>query len=226
MTDAKDDAPNSEENGLDEAEKKVSLSPEPEGFSEDPLMFEGEDDGGNFLDDLEGELTTLRNERDDMRDKMLRALAEAENARKRADRDRRDAELYGGTRLARDLLSVYDNMNRALDTIDDSFREQASALIEGLELTKRELLSTFTKHKIEKQEPEFGEKFDPQLHQAMFEAPVPNAPAGTIIQVMNPGFTIGERLLRPAQVGVSSTPASQAAPKVEDTGEVEPEEKQ
>ena len=223
MTDAKDDAPKSEENGFDEAEKKVSLSPEPEGFSEDPLMFEGEDEGGNFLDDLEGELNAVRNERDDMRDKMLRALAEAENARKRADRDRRDAELYGGTRLARDLLSVYDNMNRALDTIDDSFREQASALIEGLELTKRELLSTFAKHKIEKQEPEFGEKFDPQLHQAMFEAPVPNAPAGTIIQVMNPGFTIGERLLRPAQVGVSSTPASQAPPTEEKDAEPEAE---
>lgn len=210
MTDAKE-APNSDGENNDElGDKKVSLSPEPDGFSEDPLMF-GEDEGG-FFDDLEGELTSVRAERDDMRDRMLRALAEAENARKRADRDRRDAELYGGTRLARDLLSVYDNMNRALDTIDDSFREQASALIEGLELTKRELISTFTKHKIEKQEPEFGEKFDPQLHQAMFEAPVPNAPAGTIIQVMNPGFTIGERLLRPAQVGVSSTPASQVAP--------------
>jgi len=220
MTDAKA-APNSEEEHNDDVEKKVSLSPEPEGFSEDPLMFEGEE--GNFLDDIEGELTATRAERDEMRDRMMRALAEAENARKRADRDRRDAELYGGTRLARDLLSVYDNMNRALDTIDDSFREQASALIEGLELTKRELLSAFTKHKIEKQEPEFGERFDPQLHQAMFEAPVPNAPAGTIIQVMNPGFTIGERLLRPAQVGVSSTPASQTKPETE-APESEPNE--
>ncbi len=210
MTDAKQDAPKSEDVNQDDVEKKVSLSPEPEGFSEDPLAFE--DDSGNFLDDMEAELTAIRNERDDMRDRMMRALAEAENSRKRADRDRRDAELYGGTRLARDLLSVYDNMNRALDTIDDSFREQASALIEGLELTKRELLAAFAKHKIEKQDPEFGEKFDPQLHQAMFEAPVPNAPAGTIIQVMNPGFTIGERLLRPAQVGVSSTPAGQAKP--------------
>ncbi len=219
MTDA-NKAPNSDDENVDaQEEKKVSLSPEPDGFSEDPLMFE-EDEGG-FFDDLESELTSVRAERDDMRDKMLRALAEAENARKRADRDRRDAELYGGTRLARDLLSVYDNMNRALDTIDDSFREQASALIEGLELTKRELISTFTKHKIEKQEPEFGEKFDPQLHQAMFEAPVPNAPAGTIIQVMNPGFTIGERLLRPAQVGVSSTPAGKAAPA--EATESEPE---
>ena len=208
MTDAKQDAPKSEDEAhKDEAEKSVSLAPEPEGFAEDPLAFEGEEDG--FFNDLDEELVAVRAERDDMRDRMLRALADAENSRKRADKDRRDAELYGGTRLARDLLSVYDNMNRALDTIDDSFREQASALIEGLELTKRELLAAFAKHKIEKQEPEFGEKFDPQLHQAMFEAPVPNAPAGTIIQVMNPGFTIAERLLRPAQVGVSSTPASE-----------------
>lgn len=223
MTDAKQDAPKSEDAVENEEDKKVSLAPEPDGFSEDPLMFDGAEDG-NFLDDLEGELTAVRAERDDMRDRMLRALAEAENARKRADKDRRDAELYGGTRLARDLLSVYDNMNRALDTIDDSFREQASALIEGLELTKRELLTTFTKHKIEKQEPEFGEKFDPQLHQAMFEAPVPNAPAGTIIQVMNPGFTIGERLLRPAQVGVSSTPASEIKAAPEDKPEETPSE--
>lgn len=210
MTDAKQDAPNSENKTQDDVEKQVSLAPEPEGFAEDPLAFEDNEDG--VFGDLDAELAAVRAERDDMRDRMLRALAEAENSRKRADKDRRDAELYGGTRLARDLLSVYDNMNRALDTIDDSFREQASALIEGLELTKRELLAAFTKHKIEKQEPEFGEKFDPQLHQAMFEAPVPNAPAGTIIQVMNPGFTIGERLLRPAQVGVSSTPAGDVAP--------------
>ena len=148
-------------------------------------------------------------ERDDLKDRLLRALADAENARKRGERDRRDAEVYGGTRLARDLLAVYDNLNRALDTVDDTVRTQSPGLIEGIELTLKELVSAFSKHKIETLNPEFGEKFDPQLHQAMFEAPVPNAPAGTIIQVMNVGFTIGERLLRPAQVGVSSTPADQ-----------------
>jgi len=117
-----------------------------------------------------------------------------ENTRKRGERDRRDAEVYGGTKLARDLLSVYDNMNRAIEAIDDELREKASALIEGIDLTRKDLLNVFEKHNIVKIEPEYGEKFDPKQHQAMFEAPVPNAPAGTIIQVMNAGFNIGERL--------------------------------
>lgn len=148
-----------------------------------------------------------------LKDRLLRAFAETENLRKRAERDRRDAELYGGTKLARDLLSVQDNLERALENIDDSLREEHSSLTEGLELTLRELLSVFEKHKILKVEPEMGEKFDPKLHQAMFEAPVPNTVKGSIIQVMAPGFAIGNRLLRAAQVGVSSNPA--AAPKAE-----------
>lgn len=217
MADAKPAA--SEDTG--EEKKKVSLSPEPEGFSEDPLAFDDETDG--LLDGFAEELNALRNERDEMKDRMLRALAEAENMRKRSERDRRDAELYGGTRLARDLLAVHDNMRRALDAVDDELREKASALIEGIELTQRELLSAFKKHHIEKVEPEYGDKFDPQTHQAMFEAPVPNAPAGTVIQVMNAGFMIGERLLRPAQVGVSSTPASEIKSAAPDTEQDEKE---
>ena len=141
-----------------------------------------------------------------MKDRLIRSLAEAENTRKRGERDRRDAEVYGGSKLARDLLSVYDNMKRALDTVDDNQRENSKALIEGIELTLRELLSTFSKHKIERVAPEVGEKFDPKIHQAMFEAPVAGVEAGKIIQMMAEGFVIGDRLLRPAQVGVSSTP--------------------
>lgn len=151
------------------------------------------------------ELSNLRAEVDDLKDKLMRALADAENTRKRAERDRRDAELYGGTRLARDLVPVYDNMKRAIEAADDETREKSKALIEGIELTQRELISVFGKHQIVPIAPEYGEKFDPQQHQAMFEAPVPNAPAGTIIQVMNEGFLIADRLIRPAQVGVSST---------------------
>ena len=146
----------------------------------------------------------LESENADLRDKLLRAMAEMENLRKRADRDRRDAEVYGGQRLARDLLSVYDNMNRAMGTIDDDLRKQASALIEGLELTQKGLLDAFAKHSIAPIEPAEGDKFDPQFHQAVFEAPVPGTKAGNIIQVMNVGFKIGDRLLRPADVGVSS----------------------
>ncbi len=159
------------------------------------------------LDDSENEWDKLEAERDNYKDRLMRALADAENTRKRGERDRRDAEVYGGSRLARDLLSVYDNLTRALETVDDAQRESSKALIEGIELTRRELLNTFTKHKIERVAPEIGEKFDPQIHQAMFEAPVPDIAAGHIIQMMGEGFVIGERLLRPAQVGVSSTPA-------------------
>lgn len=172
-------------------------------FLDDPEAMLEEAYGEDPSDD-EIELDEIRAERDELKDRLLRALAENENIRKRSDRDRRDAELYGGVRLARDLLSVHDNLGRALETIDEGLREQAGPLVEGLELTQRELLAAFNKHKIEAVEPELGDKFDPKLHQAMFEAPIPDQPAGAIIQVMAKGFVIGERLLRPAQVGVSS----------------------
>ena len=152
----------------------------------------------------EPDLDEVIKERDQLKDRLLRAFAETENLRKRADRDRRDAEVYGGTKLARDLLSVQDNLVRALENIDDDLREQQKSLTEGLELTLRELLSVFEKHKIVSVDPEIGDKFDPKMHQAMFEAPVPNTTKGSIIQVMATGFAIGDRLLRAAQVGVSS----------------------
>ncbi|MBU2957252.1 nucleotide exchange factor GrpE [Paracoccus sp. 1_MG-2023] len=152
-------------------------------------------------------LEALTTERDELRDKWMRALADAENSRKRADRERRDAEQYGGSRLARDLLPVHDALTRALDAATDEQREAASALLEGVELTLRELESVFSKHGITVLRPELGEKFDPTFHEAMFEAPVPNTTAGEIIQVMDNGFRLHERLLRPAKVGVSSTPA-------------------
>ena len=152
------------------------------------------------------EIEALRAERDDMRDRFMRALADAENARKRADRDRREAEQYGGSKLARDLLPVYDNLKRALDAASDDTRAQAAALIEGVELTLRELTNVMTKHGVTPISPATGDTFDPQHHQAMFEAPIPGTKAGQIIQVMTEGFMLYDRLLRPAQVGVSSTP--------------------
>ena len=145
----------------------------------------------------------LEAESAELRDRLLRALAETENVRRRAERDRKDAEAYGGTRLARDLLSVHDNLDRALAHVDDGLRAQAQAFIEGVELTQRELLAAFAKHKIEKVTPAAGEKFDPHKHQAMFEAPIPGAEPGSIIEVMQAGFTIAGRLLRPAMVGVA-----------------------
>lgn len=155
----------------------------------------------------EVELELLRAERDELRDRMLRALADAENSRKRADRDRREAEHFGGSKLARDMLPVYDNLKRAIDAASDEERAIAGGVIEGVELTMRELLSIFSKHGVTPVTPEVGETFNPQLHQAMFEAPVPNTKSGEIIQVMVEGFMLHDRLLRPAQVGVSSNPA-------------------
>lgn len=153
------------------------------------------------------ELEALRAERDEMRDKFMRALADAENARKRGERDRREAEQYGGTRLARDMLPVYDNLNRALAAITEEGRAQSAALIEGVELTLRELTSVLVKHGVTMITPQVGDTFDPQQHQAMFEAPVPGTKAGQIIQVLTEGFLLHDRLLRPAQVGVSSNTA-------------------
>jgi len=155
-----------------------------------------------------GVVESLRAERDEYKDRFMRALADAENARKRAERDRREAENYGGSKLSRDLLPVYDSLNRALQAISDEQRETAAAFVEGIELTMRELLNVFQKHGIVRVSPEVGDRFDPQVHQAMFEAPLPGTKAGDIIQVSADGFMLHDRLLRPAQVGVSSTPAS------------------
>ena len=154
------------------------------------------------------ELAAVTAERDEYRDRFMRALADAENSRKRADKDRREAENYGGSKMARDLLPVYDNMKRAVEAAGDEQKEAAAALIEGVELTMRELLNVFKKHGIQPISPQVGDRFDPQLHQAMFEASLPGTKAGDIIQVSAEGFMLHVRLLRPSQVGVSSTPAS------------------
>ncbi|UWQ49634.1 nucleotide exchange factor GrpE [Leisingera caerulea] len=160
------------------------------------------------IDDDALEIDALRAERDELKDRFMRALADAENARKRGDKARREAENYGGSKLARDMLPVYDNMKRAIEAATDEQREVSAALIEGVELTMRSLLGVFEKHGIRVISPEVGDKFDPQVHEAMFEAPVPGTKAGDIIQVSAEGFMLHDRLLRAAQVGVSSTPAS------------------
>lgn len=158
--------------------------------------------------EMAAEVETLRAERDDFKDRFMRALADAENVRKRADRDRREAEMYGATRLARDLLPIYDNLRRALDVVTDDTRSQNPAFVEGIDLTMREIVSVFGKHGVQVIAPQVGDRFDPTIHEAMFEAPVPGTRAGDIIQVASEGFFLHDRLLRPAKVGVSSTPAS------------------
>jgi molecular chaperone GrpE len=184
--------------------------PKNEDFLDDIAAVEAEELEAELseIDPEALELETLRAERDEFRDRFMRALADAENARKRSDKDRREAEQYGGSKLARDMLPVYDNMKRALEAATDEQKQVSGALLEGVELTMRELLNVFKKHGIQVIAPEVGDRFDPQLHQAMFEAPVPGTVAGEIIQVAAEGFQLHDRLLRPAQVGVSSTPAS------------------
>ena len=150
------------------------------------------------------EVEALKAERDALQNKFMCALADAENARKRSDRDRREAENYGSAKIVRDMLPVHDNLTRALDTVTEEQRQAASALVEGIELTLRELLHVFEKHYITIIDPQVGDRFDPQHHEAMFEAPVPGTKQGEIIQVSAQGFMLHERILRPAQVGVSS----------------------
>ena len=178
-------------------------------LSLDELIAEAEEEQTNSDsdasdDDNISDVDKLIEERDSLKDKLMRSLADSENLRKRSIRDRSDAEVYGGTKLARDLLSVYDNITRALDAVTEDQREENNALIEGIELTRKELINGFEKHKISRITPEIGDVFDPLIHQAMFEAPMADISAGEIIQIMLVGFKIGDRLLRPAQVGVSS----------------------
>lgn len=137
------------------------------------------------------------------KDKLMRAAADVQNTAKRAERDRRDAEAYGGAKLARDLLPVYDNLDSALKLATDELRETASGFFNGVELTRKEILAAFAKHKIAPIEPAIGDRFDPNRHEAMFEAPTPDAEPGAVIQVIQSGFMISDRLLRPAMVGVA-----------------------
>jgi len=174
--------------------------------TQDPGTEAGFDETPESQDSAEVERLTA--EVDDLRDRWMRAMAEAENARKRGERDRREAEQYGGSRLARDMLPVYDALIRAMEATDDSARAAAAGLVEGIELTLREFEKVFGNHGITVVNPALGDRFDPDLHEAMFEAPVPGTRAGEIIQVMSRGFRHHDRLLRAARVGVSSTPAS------------------
>jgi molecular chaperone GrpE len=151
----------------------------------------------------------------EFKDRLLRTLAEMENLRKRTEREVNDARTYAVSNFARDVLAVADNMHRALSTIDPEMRQQSDAktkaLIEGVELTERELLKVLEKNGVKKFSPE-GEKFDPNMHEAMYEVPTQDLPAGHVAQVMQAGYMLGERVLRPAMVGVSKG-APKAAPK-------------
>lgn len=157
------------------------------------------------------ERTVLEAQVVELKDKYLRAHAEMENTRRRAEKDVADARNFSIAGFARDMLSVADNLGRALAAVDPAIRDAADntlkTLLEGVELTNRELAKTLEKHGVRLLDP-VGQKFDPNFHQAMFEIPDDSVPAGTVKQVVQPGYAIGERVLRPAMVGVAK-----AAPK-------------
>ena len=156
--------------------------------------------------EAESAATVAREEFDALEDRYKRAHAEVANIRRRTEREKLEAVKFGSSRMASDLLPIHDNLKRALSSIDDAQRDAAPALIEGIELTLRELLNALKRHGVEIVDPATGEVFDPQCHQAMLEAPTPDVEAGKILQVMTEGFRMHERLLRPAQVIVSSGP--------------------
>jgi molecular chaperone GrpE len=162
-----------------------------------------------------GTVEALAIEAAESRDKMLRTLAEMENLRKRTIKEVADARTYGISGFARDVLDIADNLQRALDAVPADARATAgpglTALIEGVELTERSLLNALEKNGVRKFDPA-GEKFDPNFQQAMYEVPDPSVPAGTVLQVVQAGYMIGERVLRPALVAVSKGGAKTATP--------------
>jgi len=151
-------------------------------------------------------IAALAAENAELKDRSLRALADVENMRRRTQKEVADARAYGATNFARDMLTVVDNISRALEAVPEADRaaldERTRGLVEGIELTQRDMLKTLERHGVKMISP-LGERFDPNLHQAMFEAPDPSVPNGTVVQVLQVGFTIADRVLRPALVGVS-----------------------
>jgi molecular chaperone GrpE len=161
---------------------------------------------------IEARLAAAESELAEAKDRLLRALAETENVRRRAQREREDAQRYGATGFARDLLNVADNLRRALESApeEQAQDEVTRSLLAGVAATERELLAAFERHGIRRVEPQPGERFDHNFHQAMFEVENTGQPGGAIVQVLQPGYVMHDRLLRPAMVGVAK---SQARPE-------------
>lgn len=150
---------------------------------------------------------TAEEELAEVKDRLLRTLAEMENLRQRTRREIDEAQTYGVTRFARELLEVADNLRRAIESVPPGdLPEPLRNLVAGVEMTEKALLATFERHKIRKVQPARGERFDHKLHQAMFEVPTEEVAAGSIAEVLAPGYVIGDRLLRAAMVGVAKAP--------------------
>jgi molecular chaperone GrpE len=169
----------------------------------------------------------LAREAAELRDRLLRTLAEMENLRRRTDREVTDSRTYGISSFARDILAIADNMARALQTLRAELKERADpgiqALLDGVDLTERELSKVLEKHGVRKFEPQPRDKFDPNLHQAMYEVQDPAVPAGTVAQVVQAGYMIGDRMLRPALVAVAkNAPKPAPEPVGNDSADAEP----
>ena len=141
-----------------------------------------------------------------LKDRLLRSMADMENLRRRTEREVADSRIYGAANFARDMLGVVDNLHRGIATLSDDIRASddpaLKSFIEGVQLTEADFLSRLARHGVKKLDPA-GQKFDPNKHEALFEVPDESVPAGTVVQVIEPGYTIGDRVLRPAKVGVS-----------------------
>ena len=161
---------------------------------------------GEIIDPKDTEIIVLKEEVGATKDRLLRLAAEMENLRKRTEREKAEATLYAASNFARDLLTVADNLGRALQALPAEERDRAGEieknLIAGVEVTERELLNVFQRHGIRKIET-VGAKFDPNYHQAIFEVPTSEKPPGIVMQELQSGYAVGERCLRPAMVGVS-----------------------
>ncbi|MCT6871105.1 MAG: nucleotide exchange factor GrpE [Bartonella sp.] len=180
-------------------------------------------DDDKIADEGADQVAALEAENEELKDQILRLAAEMENLRRRTARDVADAKSYSVANFARDMLQVSDNLNRALQAIPDGAREQDAglqALAEGVEMTERAMMSALERHGVKKIEPE-GQKFDPNFHQAMFEIPNPDVPANTVQQVVQAGYVIGDRVLRPAMVGVAKGGPKEAASKADSDSSAE-----
>lgn len=202
----------------DTTEEEQQNGPRPQ---EEPVI--GEADTATPMPGLADELAAAQVEIAALKDQLLRSLAEAENLRRRAQREKEDATKFGITGFARDLLPVADNLRRALEAVapealanDEALRN----LVTGVELTERQLLAGFEKHGLQRVDP-MGQKFDSNLHQAMFEVPGTDKPAGTVVQVLQPGYVLNERLVRAAMVGVAKGDPQPANDGGEPSGRVD-----
>src|SRR5229473_2339208 len=190
----------------------------------DPTATANENDTATSADNQPAppDAAALAKEVAESKDKLLRALADMENLRRRTDREVADARAYGVSSLARDVVGVADNLHRALEAAGESaavIEGPAKALHEGVELIERELLKVLERHGVKRFDPK-GAKFDPNFHQAIFEVCDANVPVGSVAQVIQPGYVIGERVLRPAIVGVSKE-GPKPAPSESPTGETQ-----